>query len=155
MSKDKYGSRVVDSCWKHSELKDKQLIVDELLAGEKELADNYYGKFVMRNCNIEYYKKKGCLKEGSYSSKERVKRMFSDIVEKSMTVKSSRKRKSRDETSEELDYEEVGFVVKKKRLFEDEVRHYIIIQCYPLHYSFSLIKEEKHYGLKNQKLFTY
>ena len=111
----------MDSCWKHSELKDKQLMVSELLAGEKELTDNYYGKFVMRNCNIEYYKKRGCLKEaGSYSSIDKVKRMFSDIVDTSKPVKLSqkRKRKSRDEACEGLDHEGV---VKKKKLFEDEV----------------------------------
>ena len=93
--------------------------MNELLAGEKELTDNYYGKFVMRNCNIEYYKKKGCLREGSYSSKEKVKRMFSDIVETSIKVKSSQKRKScRGELE---DHKEVGFLGKKRKLFEDEV----------------------------------
>ena len=76
------------------------------------MTDNYYGKFVIRNCNIEYYKKKGCLKEGSYSSKEKVRRMFSDIVETS--VKSSRKRKSCGELEDHK-------VAKKKKLFEDEV----------------------------------
>lgn len=104
----------MDSCWKHSEIKDKQLIVNELITGERELAENYYGKFVMRNCNIEYYKKRGCVKEGSYSSKEKVKKMFSDIVDTSvsMTTKSSQKRKSGDE---------VRSTVKRKKLFEDEV----------------------------------
>jgi len=56
LSEEKHGSRVVDCCWKHTEVKDKQLIANELLKGEKELVDNYYDKFVHRNCNIEYYK---------------------------------------------------------------------------------------------------
>ena len=108
----------MDSCWKYSELKDKHLIVDELLSREKELTDNYYGKFVLRNCNVEYYKKRGSLKEGSYSSKEAVKRMFSDIVDTSK-VKVSTKRKFRDDPSRVI---EAGLVVKKKKLFEgDEV----------------------------------
>ena len=103
----------MDSCWKYSELKDKRLIVDELLSGQKELTDNYYGKFVLRNCNVEYYKKRGRLREGSYSTKETVKRMFSDIID---TSKVSSKRKSRDDPSGVI---EAG-VVKKKKLFEDD-----------------------------------
>ena len=95
------------------------MIVDELMTGEKELAGDHYGKFVMRNCNIEYFKKRGCLKEGSYSSKEKVKKMFSDIVDTSLvtTMRPSHKRKGGMSDHDE----ESGFVVKKKKLFEDEV----------------------------------
>ena len=113
----------MDSCWKHSEVKHKQWIADELLKGEKELSENYYGKFVLRNCNIEYYKKKGCFSEGNYTSKEKVKKMFSDIVDTSvtMTTKSSKKRKSRNDPSLSYSGEELNTTVKKKKLFEDEV----------------------------------
>lgn len=120
----------MDSCWKHSELKHKQFIVNELLLAEKELTENYYGKFVMRNCNVEYYKKRGCLGEGSYSSKEKVKKMFSDIVDTSVSMTTSQKRKSRSDSSAMLgSSEEVNFPVKKKKLFEDEV---IAVSIMPL-----------------------
>jgi len=128
LSKEKHGSRVVDCCWKYTELKDKQLIANELLKGEKELADNYYGKFVLRNCNIEYYKKKGDLTEGSFTSKDKVKKMFSDIIDKPTRPQSQRVHKKRksstrnDGPTSEHDEElkGLGFVVKKKRLFDDD-----------------------------------
>ena len=131
LSKEKHGSRVVDCCWKHTELKDKQLIVNELLKGEKELADNYYGKFVLRNCNIEYYKKKGDVTEGNFNSKEKVKKMFSDIIDRPTKLESQRAHKKRKsstrhdvQTSEHnKELKALGFVVKKKRLFDDEVSY--------------------------------
>jgi len=79
----------------------------------------------MRNCNIEYYKKRGGdVNEESYSSKEKVKKMFSDIVDTSLPkkTKSAQKRKLRNhpfDNDEELETQ--GFVVKKRKLFEDEV----------------------------------
>ena len=129
LSKEKHGSRVVDCCWKHTELKDKQLIADELLKAEKELADNYYGKFVLRNCNIDYYKKKGDLAEGSFNSKEKVKKMFSDIIDKPSKPQPQSAHKKRKSSSRHdvqmLDHSEelkaLGFVAKKKKLFDDNV----------------------------------
>ena len=129
LSKEKHGSRVVDCCWKHTEVKDKQLIANELLKGEKELADNYYGKFVLRNCNIEYYKKKGDLTEASFNSKEKVKKMFSDIIDKStrpqyQRVHNKRKSSTRHDVRT-LDHDKelkaLGFVAKKKKLFGNDV----------------------------------
>ena len=145
LSKEKYGSRVVDSCWKHSEVKHKQWIADELLTGEKELSENYYGKFVLRNCNIEYYKKKGCFGEGDYSSKEKVKKMFSDIVDTSvtMTTKSSKKRKSRNDASVSYSGEELNTTVKKKKLFEDEVSAVGTILLSLISYYFSSLTKYK------------
>ena len=137
----------MDSCWKHSELKDKQTIINELITGEKELSGNHYGKFVMRNCNIEYYKKRGSLKEGGYTSKEKVKKLFADIVDTSSStkMKSRQKRKLRTDPPEMSDRDgeqTIGCTVKKKKLFEDEVSIYEynkILLCY----FYSLTKKEE------------
>lgn len=138
----------MDSCWKYSEVKHKQWIADELLTGEKELSENYYGKFVLRNCNIEYYKKKGCLSEGNYSSKEKVKKMFSDIVDTSVTktTKSSKKRKARNDLSMSYSGEEPNTTVKKKKLFEDEVSAISIILLSLISYYLSSLTNYKKYS---------
>lgn len=136
----------MDSCWKYSELKDKQLIINELLIGEKELADNYYGKFVMRNCNIEHYKKKGCLREESCSSKEKMKKMFLEITMDTslhMKKKLPLKKRSRNDPTEMLDHDDkelksIGFAVKKKKLFEDDEVSAIGIMLYMSCYMLSL-----------------
>ncbi|KAI9203888.1 armadillo-type protein [Polychytrium aggregatum] len=57
IAKDKYGSRIIDKIWLVSDINLKKKIAEELLFHEKTLADNFHGKFVLRNCKIDRYKK--------------------------------------------------------------------------------------------------
>ncbi|OUM65483.1 hypothetical protein PIROE2DRAFT_31868, partial [Piromyces sp. E2] len=53
----RYGSHLVDKCWAVSDLKMKESIAEELLESERELNSNFHGKFVLRNCKIENFKR--------------------------------------------------------------------------------------------------
>ncbi|KAJ3414009.1 Nucleolar protein 9 [Chytridiales sp. JEL 0842] len=57
MAKDKYGSRLVDQCWLASDLLMKEKIATELAKEERALSNNFHGKFVIRNCSIELFKR--------------------------------------------------------------------------------------------------
>ena len=57
MAANKFGSHVVDRCWAVAPVPTKKWIADELLAEENTLKDNYFGKLVLRNCKIDYFKR--------------------------------------------------------------------------------------------------
>ncbi|KAJ3300786.1 Nucleolar protein 9 [Borealophlyctis nickersoniae] len=80
MAKDKYGSHMVDKCWAVADLALKEEIAQELAAASTSLAQNFHGKFVLRNCKIEAFKQGR--KEWVEREKgiERKRGMFSDLL---------------------------------------------------------------------------
>jgi len=58
LSCEKGGSRVVEACWRNAEVSYKKAITEELAQSEQQLKANFYGKFVLRNCGVEHFKRK-------------------------------------------------------------------------------------------------
>lgn len=58
LSCEKGGSRVVEACWRNAEVNYKKAITEELAQSEQQLKANFYGKFVLRNCGVEHFKRK-------------------------------------------------------------------------------------------------
>ncbi|KAJ3322520.1 Nucleolar protein 9 [Blyttiomyces sp. JEL0837] len=81
IAQDKYGSHIVDCCWAVAEIDLKEKIAKELLAAERELAASFHGKFVLRNCRIDQFKRgkdEWIQKEKSVKAK---RDMFADILD--------------------------------------------------------------------------
>ena len=81
LCKDRHGSRVVDVLWRQSEVQQKQDLAEQLIANEEELLTNYYGKIILRNCNISHYKKKQQVWQSVERAIERKRELFRDILD--------------------------------------------------------------------------
>lgn len=115
LCKDKHGSRVVDMLWKQSEVQRKQELAEQLITHEEELSVNYYGKIILRNCNISHYKKKQAVWQDAERATEKRRELFQDILEDNPSVshtevRQAKKRRRRGSGDEELD---VGFKATK------------------------------------------
>lgn len=112
LCKDRQGSRVVDVLWRQSEVQRKQELAEQLMAHEEELFANYYGKIVLRNCNISHYKKKQTAWQDVERATEKRRELFQDILEDRPTDKMKRtgKKRQRKHQSDEL---EVGAKIRK------------------------------------------
>ena len=71
---------MVDAVWRHCEVKRKKTIAQKLLAHEEKLASNFYGRIVLRNCNVVHYKKKQTSWRGDQSAVAHRRDLFQDIV---------------------------------------------------------------------------
>ncbi|ORX54716.1 ARM repeat-containing protein [Piromyces finnis] len=76
----RYGSHLVDKCWAVSDLKMKESIAEELLESERELNSNFHGKFVLRNCKIESFKRNRQEWIEHENGLERKKQMFEELL---------------------------------------------------------------------------
>lgn len=81
LAKDKHGSRSVDACWASSEVGTKREIALELLEKEDELKGDYYGKFVLRNCHIDTFKRKQGVWQEAQETTSKTKQLFEDILD--------------------------------------------------------------------------
>ena len=77
---DRSGSRVVDAVWRHCEVKRKNTIAKKLLGLEEKLASDFYGRIVLRNCNVAHYKKKQATWQGDQRAVGHRRDLFRDIV---------------------------------------------------------------------------
>ena len=89
----KHGSRVVDVVWRMSEVGKKEELAKILLAHEEELAGDFHGKIVLKNCNISHYRKKheGWLEKQRVANKTR--ELFQDIIGSESTPAGERRSK--------------------------------------------------------------
>ena len=115
LCKDKHGSRVVDMLWKQSEVQHKQELAEQLMAHEDELSANYYGKIILRNCNISHYKKKQAVWQDAERATEKRRELFQDILEDKPSVSHTEVRRAKKHQrtksgDEELD---IGFKAPK------------------------------------------
>ena len=115
LCKDKYGSRVVDILWRQSEVQQKQELAEQLIPHEEELSANYYGKIILRNCNISHYKKKQAAWQDVERATEKRRELFQDILEGNPSVShteegQAKKRWRTGSGDKELD---IGFKAKK------------------------------------------
>ncbi|KAF9950954.1 Nucleolar protein 9 [Modicella reniformis] len=80
MALDRFGGHTVDKCWAVSDIEMKEKIAEELLEHEHSLSQSYYGKFILRNCKIDQFKRKREEWVEREQGIERKKDMFKDIL---------------------------------------------------------------------------
>lgn len=80
LSKDRYGSRVVDAVWRNCEISRKDQLAQALLSAEKELSEDFHGQIVLSNCNIAHYKRKQDLWRDKERAAEKRRTLFEDII---------------------------------------------------------------------------
>ena len=99
LATDKQGSHVIDTCWKHLDVAEKETITEELTASEQHLSRNFYGRIMLRNCGIEHYKKRS----GDWNAREekvlRKRKMLDEILkeEKETVVTKKAKKANKQE----------------------------------------------------------
>ena len=76
----KHGSRTVDALWKHSGLKMKQTMAEELSSKLDILNSNKFGKFVAQKCYLQVFKRGKDDWKSLLDKEEKVEDMFSDIL---------------------------------------------------------------------------
>ena len=71
---------MIDTVWRHCEVKRKKAIVKKLIAHEEKLASDFYGRIVLRNCNMSHYKKRQAAWQGDQCAAAYRRDLFQDIV---------------------------------------------------------------------------
>ncbi|KAF9142034.1 Nucleolar protein 9 [Mortierella sp. GBA39] len=99
MAKDRYGGHTVDKCWAVSDIEMKEKIAAELLAHEQELSQNFHGKFILRNCKIDQFKRKREEWVEREKGIERKKDMFMDILGDAVLATAHGKQKAMNDTT--------------------------------------------------------
>ena len=59
----------------------KESLVEELLKHEEELTADFYGRIVMRNCNVNHYKRRQVVWEKKMETVTSTRQLFRDILE--------------------------------------------------------------------------
>ncbi|KAJ1819728.1 Nucleolar protein 9 [Coemansia sp. RSA 2599] len=80
LAMDKYGSHIFEKYWAIAEVDSKEAIVQELIKSETKLQDSYSGRFVLRNCRVDQYKRRASEWRERERGLERKKQMFQDIL---------------------------------------------------------------------------
>lgn len=92
LSCEKQGSRVVETCWRLAEVKYKEVITCELADNEHQLKDNFYGKFVLKNCGVEHFKRKDKTWHEREQKVKRKRKLLEEIFEERDELPVSTKR---------------------------------------------------------------
>jgi len=101
----RYGSHLVDKCWAVSDLKMKESIAEELLENERELNANFHGKFVLRNCKIDNFKRNRQEWIEHEHGLERKKQMFEELLNDTPTNNTKQEETTDTKSSNILDSE--------------------------------------------------
>ncbi|KAI7828057.1 armadillo-type protein [Gamsiella multidivaricata] len=99
MALDRYGGHTVDKCWAVSDIEMKEKIATELLEHEHALSQSFHGKFILRNCKIDQFKRKKEEWVEREKGIERKKDMFKDILGDAVLATSHGKQKAAGDTS--------------------------------------------------------
>lgn len=86
MALDKFGSHVVDRFWAIAELKNKTWIAEELLKDESAIKATFHGKHVLKNCRIDFFKRKQSDWAGKITSNEKKREMFDEFFDEDDTT---------------------------------------------------------------------
>ena len=73
-------------------MKYKEAITRELADNEHQLKDNFYGKFVLRNCGVEHFKRKDKTWHEREQKVERKRKLLEEIFEERDELPASTKR---------------------------------------------------------------
>ena len=95
LCKDKHGSRVMDAVWRSSKVSEKENLAEDLLAHEAQLSEDFYGRIVLRNCNVAHYRRKQAVWQKKVETADKTRELFHDILEEEPAAleKGRRKRK--------------------------------------------------------------
>ena len=121
----KHGSRTVDALWKHSGMKMKQTMAEELSAKLDILNSNKFGKFVAQKCYLQVFKRGKEDWRSVLDKEEKVENMFSDILgdkNESGKGKVSLKRVAEEKVESETS---VPFKVAKTEISESTVDNWL------------------------------
>ncbi|KAJ2367132.1 Nucleolar protein 9 [Coemansia sp. RSA 2610] len=94
LATNKYGSHIVDACWKVADMPYKEKIIIELLKRQTQLQDNPFGRIVMRNCRAEQYKRRVDEWRERERSIAKRKHLFKDILDGNGAAKTAKSRAS-------------------------------------------------------------
>ncbi|KAJ2853542.1 Nucleolar protein 9, partial [Coemansia erecta] len=86
LAMDKYGSRIFEKYWAIADIDTKEIIIQALVKSETQLQDNHSGRFVLRNCRVEQYKRRASEWRERERGLERKKLMFEDILGKKIVT---------------------------------------------------------------------
>ncbi|KAG0254284.1 Nucleolar protein 9 [Mortierella polycephala] len=103
MALDKFGGHTVDKCWAVSDIEMKEKIAAELLEHEQALSQSFYGKFILRNCKIDQFKRKKEEWVEREKGIERKKDMFKDILGDAVLATAHGKQKAANDTTGSAD----------------------------------------------------
>ncbi|KAF8927431.1 Nucleolar protein 9 [Dissophora ornata] len=99
MALDRYGGHTVDKCWAVSDIEMKEKIATELLEHEHALSQSFHGKFILRNCKIDQFKRKKEEWVEREKGIERKKDMFKDILGDAVLATAHGKQKAANDTT--------------------------------------------------------
>ncbi|KAI8067451.1 armadillo-type protein [Gongronella butleri] len=80
LSKDKFGSHIVEACWSVADINMKEKIAQELVKYEHDLSEHHLGKCILWTCKIDLYKRRHDDWVEKEKGIERKKDMFKDIL---------------------------------------------------------------------------
>ncbi len=81
LAMDKYGSHIVDKLWSQvADIADKERVAEELLESLAALQNNHHGKFIVRNCRLENFKREKDAWREKEAGIDRRNEMFKDIL---------------------------------------------------------------------------
>ncbi|KAJ2223356.1 Nucleolar protein 9 [Coemansia sp. RSA 485] len=80
LAMDKFGSHIFEKYWAIADLDFKETIIQNLVKSETQLQDSHSGRFVLRNCRVDQYKRRAEEWRERERGLERKKLMFKDIL---------------------------------------------------------------------------
>ncbi|KAI8058172.1 armadillo-type protein [Syncephalis plumigaleata] len=80
---DRYGGHVLDRYWIVADLAHKETIAQELLAHEQTLYASMHGKFILRNCRIDQFKRRREQWRQQQQGQSKKQMLFADIIQSS------------------------------------------------------------------------
>eukprot|EP00090_Calanus_glacialis_P000011 TRINITY_DN10009_c0_g1_i1.p1 TRINITY_DN10009_c0_g1~~TRINITY_DN10009_c0_g1_i1.p1 ORF type:complete len:640 (-),score=274.16 TRINITY_DN10009_c0_g1_i1:25-1944(-) len=95
----KHGSRTVDTLWKHSSMKHRQAMVEDLATKVDVLSSNRFGKFVAQNCFVAIYKRSKEDWRNLVEKGDKIGDMFTEII--GDTKPAVKRKVEKDETVKE------------------------------------------------------
>ena len=105
----------MDAIWRNSEVTAKEKLAEQLITHETELGNDFYGRIVLRNCNVAHYRRKQTVWQEKMATASKTREMFHDLfegVQSDDVSKGSQKRGKHDRTKSE---ETLSDSLKKKR----------------------------------------
>ncbi|KAI9341409.1 armadillo-type protein [Obelidium mucronatum] len=77
---DKFGSYVVDAAWSVADMEAKERIAEELSRSKSQLEASFTGKFILKNCRIESFRREGRdVWVGKVAGVDRKREMFKEF----------------------------------------------------------------------------
>ena len=114
----------MDAIWRNSEVTMKESLAEDLLVHEAELADDFYGRIVLRNCNVAHYRRKQAVWQQKATAVAKTRELFHDILDDHGTgCAAVRQKRKRKETGKNSGLALSDSTVPQKRRKKDPLNH--------------------------------